>query len=410
MKKKILILGAGFAGIRCVQDLVKKLPADLAEITLVDRNDFHIFHPDLYEIATAFSKQITKECLTRLKDTIAIPIADLINTERVKFIQDEVISISKDKMEVRLKKKLLKYDYLVVAIGSVTNYFGIPGMEKYAFPMKQVSDALTINCHLDQLFHNFWSKGSLKKDVFINVGGGGATGVETAAELVGSLSCLSLKYRYPRNLIHLSLIEGTGSLAVLDKKGTEIVAGRLKKLGVKIYFQKFIERVEKKKVYLKGGEVIDSDILIWTGGVMVNPVVQKSLGSPQHRGAIEVNQFLQSKSNSNIFAAGDNAFYSKSAGMFAQVAYQEGKCVAENLRRLVLGETKLQRFKFTQEYYLLPLGGTYAIWRFRGHYFRGFWVWAIRRMVFFRYALSVLPFHKALARLFRGTRIFIQND
>jgi len=199
-------------------------------------------------------------------------------------------------------------------------------------------------------------------------------------------------------------------LAALNRTGTKVVTRRLNQLGVKIYFNHYIGKVEKKSLYFKGEGAIPSDVLIWTGGVMVNKLVQKFLGTSKLRGAIEVNHFLQSKSDPRIFAAGDNAFYSKQAGMFAQVAYKQGACVADNLVSLVKGKGALRPFKFEHEHYLLPLGGTYAIWRFRGRIFSGTWVWALRRLVFFRYALTILPLRKSLVKLFKGTKIFVQND
>lgn len=437
VKKRIVVLGAGFAGIACVKKLLRRFSLGMkegwspVEITLVDQNDYHLFQADLYEVATAYSgakvddakgagsgaSSAAGQNLAEVQSAIVLPLTDLLPIQgaepRVKFVQDEVVGIDRKKKTVKLRDGVLSYDYLVVALGSQTNYFGIPGLEKYSLNMKGLHDAVEIHNKLESLFKKV---AEAERDVYVNVGGGGATGVEMAAELVGLLKRLSRKYKVPFGRVHISLIEGSKDvLAALDKAGTAVVVSRLKKLGVKLRMGRYIQKVMNGKVFLeaKGRElnVLPSDLLIWTGGVQVSKVVQKFLGSAECRGAIAVNEFLQSNVDEKIFAAGDNAFLSKEYGMFAQVAYQEGELIGENIWAAVTGESEMKNLQKMKVHYLLPLGGRYAIWQVKsGRIYRGFFIWCIRRMVFLRYALSVLPFWKAVRKLLVGTRVFVRND
>lgn len=423
--RKIVVLGGGVAGIRMVQDLAKKISGGY-EIILIDKSRVHVFRGDLYEVATAFNKKITDRCLTELKETVATPIIKLIDPDRVRFICDEILEICHNESLVRLRDAgNLHYDYLVVALGSETNYFGIPGLKENSFAMKTVEDAIKINCHLDQPFS------SRVRDVHIAIGGGGATGVEMACEMVGAVSRLCKKYKYPSDKVFVHLIEGTDTLIALPGRGTGIVLKRLKKLGVVVHLQRFIAKVTKSEITLKSSDcklqTIKSDILIWTGGVMVNPVVADCLGSKNCRGAIKVNPFLQSEKYRNVFAAGDNAYVmwgtdpesgqghaigvyrAKPLPMLAQVAYQEGALIADNLFRLICGKQMIP-FKCGKLMLLVPLGGKYALFKTDGKIFAGFWCWMLKRLVYFKYALSIMPFWRALGKLKRSTKVFVEND
>lgn len=417
-RRKVVVLGAGYAGIRVLQDLQKKNKHEWLDFVLVDRKHNHVFQGDLYEVASAFNKKITEECLLGLKDCVAIPVENLIDIKKVQFICDEIIDIQHLKKKVVLKNGAdLEYDYLVVALGSATNYYGIPGLDEYSFPLKTVEDALAINCHLDRMFKELGESKS-QGTVQISVGGGGATGVETVCELVGSLKLLCKKYGYDYRKVQLQLIEGTDVLLGLDRKGTLKVKARLNYLGVKLYLQRFITRVDKKNIELKkpdgGKQLVSSDVLIWTGGVMVNPVVAKSLGSKKARGAIEVNPYLQSNIDKHIFAAGDNAYFKDSPGarplpMLAQTAISEGGVIAENLMNLIEGK-ELKAYVPIKTRMLVPLGGKYALFKSGDFLMTGFFAWVLKRLVYLKYALSVLPFMKAYRKWNHSNRIFMEND
>lgn len=414
--RNIVILGAGVAGIRVAQDLSKKLAGPDYSIILIDRNDFHVFQSDLYEVATAFNEKITDECLINLKATVATPIKNLVDFKRVKFLKDEIVDILHESKEVILKHEgKLHYDYLVVALGSDTNYFDIPGLKKYSFPLKTVQDAIKINCHLDQLFHDFWKRKNLR-DINIVVGGGGATGVETAAELVNFVECLTRKYDFSLSRVKIQLIERSDKLVGLPKNGTDIILKRFRRLGIEVYLERSISAVTKSQIITKlpdnSLKEIFYDFFIWTGGAMIAPIVQKAIGSPLKHGAMPVNPFLQSEHDRNIFVAGDAAYYNWDGNflpMLAQIAYYEGTLVAKNIVALIKGK-ELTKFRVPNPKILIPLGGKYAIFICGKHIFKGFFPWLLKRVVYFKYALSILPFFKALRKFTHSTKVFVEND
>ncbi|MCX6735324.1 MAG: NAD(P)/FAD-dependent oxidoreductase [Candidatus Peregrinibacteria bacterium] len=417
---KIVILGGGFVGIRAAQDLAEKcINAGIKrEIVVVDKESTHIYRSDLYEVATAFNKKITDSCMLQLKETVATPIYKLL-FGRGRFIHDEVIGIDGDKRIVHLKDSgALSYDYLIVAMGSENNYFGIPGLRQNAMTMKTVADALKFNCHLDGFFAELKKK-RVSRTVNIVIGGGGATGVEMAGELIGSLKKLCAKYKYDCRKVNVELIEGTEKLLGMDKEGTALVLARLKKLGVVVSLQTLIKKVEKKEIVLKGkdGKLKKKfyDILVWTGGVMVNPVVSAGLGEKKYGGAILVNPFLQSYEDRNVFAGGDNAFFEdtvnpgKRLPMLGSVAVEQGEILAENIFRLSQGK-EMKAFVPGKMQMVIPIGGKYAVWKSGERLFSGNWVWLLKRIVYLKYALSILPFWKAVRKWLRSTEIFIDND
>jgi NADH dehydrogenase len=414
----VVVLGGGVAGLHCVQKLSRGSFTEL-RITLVDMSDVHVLKADLYEVATAYNKKITDECMVRLKRTVATPLMSLVDPNKVTFLQDTVLGIDPKKKTVRLKKnKNLSYDYLVVALGSVTNFFNVPGIEEHAFPLKTVQDALAVNCHLDQLFHELWKKGK-REAIRITIGGGGPTGVEMAGELYSSLRKLCDKYNYPRQKIHVQLIQSGQDLGGMDSKGTERVLARLEELGVCVYRGYRIKKVTATEVLMSDtknrSKKLQSSMMIWTAGVRVPDIVAKTLGDAKKGGAIMVNSHLQMPQYPTIFAAGDCAFVEdpEHAGtrlpMLAHVAWEEGNFVAANILS-ALYRVPLQDYKPRREWMILPIGGKYAFFKVGPFLFSGFLAWLLRRLVILRYHNSVMPTARAMHKWWYGGKLFEQND
>ncbi|MBI2634759.1 FAD-dependent oxidoreductase [Candidatus Peregrinibacteria bacterium] len=376
-RKKIVVLGAGIAGIRIVQDLADRISTRKWQIILVDLENAHVYRADLYEVATAFNSRITEKCLVELKKTVATPIADLIDRKTVKFMQDEVVGIDSSGKKVRLKKNgIVKYDFLAVALGSETNYFEIPGLKKYGLPLKTVENAIKINYRLNRFFVDLRKNGA-RKNVNIYVGGGGATGVEVAGELIGFVKKICGKYDYPIDKVKVVLVEAARFLAGMNEKGTKIILKRLAKLGVK-------------------------------------EIVRETIGDKTRGGAIAVNSFLQKVDDPCVFAAGDNAWFEMKNGgrleMLAQAAYQEGALIAKNILRMIDGEEMIE-FKPTRMHYVVPVGGKFGVWMVDdGRVFSGWWVWLVKRLIYLKYAMSIMPFRKAVKKWLHSRKVFAGND
>lgn len=415
--KDVVILGGGLAGLQVVQSL-SKLPYSKVRITLVDKNSFHFLKADLYEVATLFPSFITGDCMARLQDSVATPFKSLLN-EKVEFIQDEVIHINPDKKIIKLKNgKALSYDILVLGLGSTANFFKVPGVEKHAFPLRSVQDALAINCHIDQFFKKLWENGE-KRDVHITIGGGGATGVELATELRQSLSRLCKKYKHPANKIHLRLIQSGKTLAGFDGKAKKVIEKRFIKLNIKLLMNHKVTKVQKDKVMVKNSKdtskTLKSDIIIWTCGVKVNPLIQEAFGDKSKGGAIPVKPTLESVFYPNVFAAGDNAVVvdpkhpDSHLPMLGSLAVEQGHHLGSNIKRRIKGKI-LNRYNPHLEIMVVPLGGKYAVmewWMFSLH---GFLPWLFRRFLILGYSLAILPPLPAFKKWLRGNSVFVLND
>lgn len=413
MSKNIVILGAGFAGLRCAQDLSRKLKNSSYKIILIDKNDFHLFRADLYEVATAYSGKVNKQFWDDLKHAVGTPIKKIIDSKRIKFLQTEVLNIDKIKNEVLLaNSQKIRFEYLVVALGSVVNFYGIPGAEKYAFTFKTLEDALKLN----KYFYDFFQKrGQQNKKISVVIGGGGATGIELAAELSLFLNKLCKQYHCNRENIEIEIVEGLNKLASLDNNDKEIILNRLKKLNIKVSLNSFIKKVTANKIYLESNgqqQVINCDILIWTAGVKINSVVIKNLGDKKYGGAALVNQFLQMSTARKVFLAGDNAYFifkKSRLPMLAWVAYQEGAMIANNILRLIDGK-KLIVYRPMKLKMVIPLGGKFGIMKVRRKLYRGLFPWIYKRYLTFSYLLSIMPFSLAVKRLLHTHKIFDRND
>lgn len=409
--KTIAILGAGFAGIRIALSLCKKLRGrNYYKILLIDSRLVHIYTPDLYEIATAFHEKITEECPTQLKDTVAIPIKKILHNRAVEFIRDTVTKINPREKTVMLQNHgTLHYTYLVIALGSVVNYYNIPGLEQFSYPFKTLRDSIAINCHIDHYLQTFWKREEQKR-ISIVIGGGGATGVEFVCELPGYIEKLSRKYRYPRDTIDITLIEATPNLTGQGKNVTKIILRRLQKLGIKVLLKTFIKEVTADEISVETSDkelkIIPRDILIWTGGVAPNPLIRASFEEIAKNGALPVNEFLQYEKFPGIYAAGDNAAFGP---MLAQVAVEQGKVIGQNIAADIEGKTK-KSYQLKLKGVIIPLGGQYALVKIGNVVLKGFFVWVLRRFVDLWYALSILPFWYALKKWMHDTRVFVEND
>ncbi|MFT7183701.1 MAG: NADH dehydrogenase [Oceanicoccus sp.] len=418
-KKIILVLGAGIAGLRVVQRLQKRLP-NTHEIILVDKSPVHVFSSDLYQVATVFSKKITETCLARIKETVATPISRLVDPWKVTYIQSEVTGIDPKAKKVFLKSgSPLKFDLLVVALGSVTKFFDVPGVKEYAYPLKIVTDALAVNCQIDHLFLQRY-KSKSKEAIVITIAGGGATGVEVAGELMGTLDKLCKKYKHDPKKVTVQLIQSGETLAAFDAKGTKLIKDELEKMGVQVYLEHRVTALKKTKVELLrkfDGESISlpCHMLIWTCGVQVNPVVAKSLGDPKLRGAIAVRSTLETKKHTHIFALGDCARVRRSphskdyVPMMAQYAMQEADIMAANILRRIQ-QRPLKQFHMGVPLYVVPVGFNFTLFKVKDWTFKGMWTQWLKPIITLKYALAILPLRRAWQKFRLGEAIWEQND
>lgn len=332
MSKQILILGGGYGGVLTALTARKHLTPAEASITIVNRFPTHQIITELHRLAGG----------TISEGAVSLPLNKLLGDKGVNVIVDSVQEIKPNENQVVLASgRVQSYDNLVVALGSETNYFGIPGLEENSLVLKSVADANKIRAHVEARLDAYKKSGD-KADATIVVGGGGLTGVELVGEFADKLPEVCRSKGIDFNDVSLYCVEaGPAVLPIFPKNLIERAVSSLEKRGVTFITGVAITEATKSSVSLKDGRKIDANTIIWTGGVKGNPVVGSS-GLAEDRGRATVTPTLQSTSHPNVFLAGDCAVVFPEGGdrpypPTAQLAWQMGETVGYNLSVLAKG-------------------------------------------------------------------------
>ncbi|CAM2920122.1 NAD(P)/FAD-dependent oxidoreductase [Paenibacillus sediminis] len=325
MAKHILILGGGYGGVLTALTARKYLTPEDATITVVNRFPTHQIITELHRLAAGNLSE----------KAVALPLDKLLRGKNVDLKIATVDQIIPDEHIVKLTDgQKLGYDLLVVALGSETAFFGIPGLQENSFVLKSVNDANRLRQHVEARIKEY-SKTKNKADATIVVGGGGLTGVELVGEFADTLPEVCEKYGVDPKEITLYCVEAAPSILpgfpaeLVDRAQTSLSAR-----GVQFLTGLPITKYEDSKVELKDGSSFETNTLVWTGGVQGNAVVANS-GIEVNRGRATVNEFLQSTSHPDIFLAGDSAVVMGPEGRpyppTAQLAWQMGEVVGYNV-------------------------------------------------------------------------------
>lgn len=412
---RILILGGGFGGIRCALDLERKLKGE-AEITLVDRNNYHLFIPAIYEVASAYG--IKKDAFAvQLRKTVCIPYSDIFEGKKIKFLAGEIADVNlTSKKVVTRGGYVLEYDHLVIGLGSEVYDHNIPGVKEYAYQFKNLDDALFINQKLEELSEQFISNQRTEPFSFI-ICGGGFTGVELAAELGCCSGAIKHRCKLKGRCSTITLFDaGPQILPAISEKERKLVKKRLTNLGVMIMENTGIEEVGSNFIKLKSGQKLEGDLIIWTAGIRANRMLSSIEGLPlTPNGKIIVEDNLRVKGFENVYGIGDNIEFldpknQKQIPGLAYIAIGEGKIAAKNINNAVQNK-KLKPYMPSYRVYILPVGGKYAIAHlFGGLLVSGFLGWVIRMMVDVQYFLSIVSPVKAFKLYVNEITIFLKND
>lgn len=409
-KKNVVIVGGGFAGVRAALDLNHLLPLDWG-ILVIDSNRYHSPHPMLYEVATAVLPSERKIDFEHLEGTAAIPYHELFSGTRVRFRQGKALEVLFGEKRVLLTDGTrIPYNFLLLSVGSQTNYFSVPGLESRAFPMKSVTDALNVRNGLEELF----SRKGQKEFISIVVGGGGYTGVELAGELPGFVRKLSEKYGRRVDDTSITVVEasprilGAGSEWVTDR-----VVRRLISLGIKIKLGSAISSYDENEVTLADGSKVPADFLVWTAGIK-SPDMSLKIDVPKEKGYLVTNDHLQLAGHDDVFAVGDmvycfNPVKKCPVAATAQRAIQQAAAAASNIASHATGEP-MKVFAPTDPLFVVPVGRKFAIADLGGIRFEGFSAWILKMIIEGKYLTSILPLGRALALWLGGIKIFVRND
>jgi len=330
----VLVLGAGFGGIAAAKALRKTR----ARLTLIDRNGYQTFQPLLYQVAT---DELSI-------DEVGFPIRNLVRRYPHRaFHRTTVTGIDLGKKQVTVDDMApFSYDYLVIAVGAVVNFFGVKGAAEHALPLYTLRDAVRLKAHVLQCFDATDKNPSLADDgaLTVCVVGGGATGVEVAGALA-ELVRYELKDDYPNlpmEKAQVLLYEAGPELLAPFKPALRAYAKRtLEKLGVEVRLGDSVVEIDPTRVHLKSGGVVKAHTLVWGAGLQANPL-GAALGVPLVHGRVPVGADLSLAGHPDVFVVGDTAVAmdGKSGRPLPQlgsVAKQAGRAAGRNIARLIEG-------------------------------------------------------------------------
>ena len=387
-KKRVVIVGGGFGGLK----LANKLCNSDFQVVLVDRNNYHQFPPLIYQIASAGIEP----------SSISFPFRKIFQKrDNFFFRMAEVRSVFPEQNILQTSIGKVRYDYLVLAAGTTTNFFGNKNVEEHAIPMKNVSEAMGLrNALLENFERALTCASETERQELLNVVivGGGATGVEVAGAL-SEMKNHVLPKDYPdmpSSLMNIYLIEaGTRLLPAMSEQTSQHVLNYLRKMGVNVLLNKMVTDYDHHRVILKDGSQIATRTFIWVSGVAAEKITNLD-GEHLGRGArIIVDEHNRVKGFDNIFSIGDQCImpegdpnYPGGHPQLAQVAIQQGKLLARNLKALEKGKS-LKSFRYRNLGAMATVGRNRAVAEFSTMKMAGFWAWIMWLVVHLRSILGI---------------------
>ncbi len=402
---RVVIIGGGFGGV----EAARKFKDKEVEVLLIDRNNFHTFQPLMYQVATG----------TLAADAISFPIRKMFKSQvNFHFRMAEVLNIDEKSKIVSTSVGEYDYDYLIIATGATTNFFGNKQVENYALPMKSIKEALDIRSYvLQNLETAVLRKNTLDRQRFLNfvVVGGGPTGVELSGA-IAEIQLHMLKKDYPELSSHemnVFLIEGTDKiLGALSEKSSQDASRYLQELGVKVKVNTQVTGYDGNIITFSNGESIDTKTVIWGAGVMG----QFPNGIPtniiQRGNRITIDEQCRVQGMHDVYAIGDvSAMITEQTprGLpgVAPVAQQQGSYVAEHILKGINGQISAD-FKYFDKGSMATVGRNRAVVDMGNFHMKGFLAWLTWMFV---HLVSIFGFRNKLVTFINWTvKFFTKNS
>jgi len=329
---RIVILGAGYGGIVTAIRLQKELNYNEADVTLVNKHDYHYITTHLHMPAAG----------TDSPKNARINILSLIDEFKIDFVKSTVIKIKPHEQKVILSDGTLSYDYLVIGLGGEPETFGIPGLDEHALKIRSLNTVNLIREHIEYQFAKFKKDPHRLDYLTIVVGGAGFTGIEFVGELADRMPTLCKQFDIDPALVKIYSIEAAPTVMPgFDEHLVEYAVESLKRRGIIFKVGVKIQECTPEGVVLEGGEEIKAATVVWTGGVRGNRLVEEA-GFENIRGRVPVDVYLRTKEKENVYVVGDCSIIFNENGKpyppTAQIAVQQGETVARNLVAVIRGE------------------------------------------------------------------------
>lgn len=389
-KKRVVIVGGGLGGLRLAEDLY----GSGMQVVLIDKNNFHQFPPLIYQIASAGIDP----------SSISFPFRQIFRKRKdFYFRMAEARMVDTEKKILQTSIGKIDYDYLVLAAGATTNFFGNKNIEEWAIPMKTVPEAMGLrNALLSNLERALTCATEEERQELLNVVivGGGATGVEIAGALA-EMRRYVIPYDYPdmdSSLMHIYLIEaGDRLLAGLSQESSQKAYEFLKSMGVDIQFGKMVTDYRDHKVVMKDGTEIPTRTFLWVSGIRANamPGIDESYMGRGFR--FKVDEYNRIPGVEDVFVIGDqclqtsDATYPNGHPQVAQVAIQQAKNLAKNLKLINQGadSSELTAFRYKNLGSMATIGRNKAVVEIGKFRSQGFFAWVLWLVVHLRSILGV---------------------
>lgn len=378
IQKRVVIVGAGFAGLT----LAKKLASKLFQVVLLDKNNYHQFQPLLYQVATSGLEP----------SSISFPLRKIFQQKKNIIIRmTQVAAVSTETKTVHTGIGDIQYDYLVLAQGATTNYFNNDRLRKNAYSMKSVSEALLLRNTLLQNYEmalDAENKGKRSSLLNVVIVGGGPTGVELAGAIAEMKKKIlprdyaELNFRH----MHIYLLEAAPRLlnGMSEKSGATVVE-YLNHLGVEVQPNTSVKDYDGESVLLSNGEIIRSRCLIWAAGVKGVSIPGIPASAVYANNRILVDQYNKVKDLPGVYAIGDialmrNDIFTKGHPQVAQVAIQQAKLLAKNLKKTELAKPLIS-FQYKDKGSLATVGRNLALAEIGKLKLKGFVAWFVWMLV-----------------------------
>jgi NADH dehydrogenase len=360
--KRLVILGGGFGGLDVARAIGRSRAARAYwDTLLIDKENFFQFNPLLPAVAVGAVE-------TR---HIVYPLREMAKHRHIRFVKNKAISIDLARRQVRLHNDLVTpYDTLVIAVGSETDYYGVPGAAEHTLPFKRIVDAMTLRARVVELFEMAEQAESLEQRrrlLSFAIVGGGVTGVEVAAELI-EMTRETLLPKYPSlqaSHVRVTVVEaGDRVVATARPEHSAYVQRFLKRRGVEVRLHAAVNRVEPKRIHLEGGETIDAFTIVWTAGVRAPELVSGMPLSHASHGRVVVDDHLraldpQGQALESVHVIGDSAAARMAGGAWqprlAQTAVAMGSYLGDALVRQA-ERRPVAAFGFHESGYIISLG------------------------------------------------------
>jgi len=384
-KKKIIVVGGGFAGIQ----LVRKLDDKLFDILLIDKINHHQFQPLFYQVATS---QIEPS-------SISFPLRHIFRKKKnVQIRLAELISVDNSNKTIKTTIGEFEFDYLVLALGCKTNYFGNKELGNHVLSLKSTYDAINIRNHILLNFENILSAKNEDKEGLFNIVivGGGPTGVELAGAFSEIKNNILPKdfHRIDFSKLKIILVEGSkNTLNNMSEVARKTSREYLQKMGVDVQFEKIVKNYNGEILELNNGELIKTKSVIWTAGVIANEISGIPSNSITPNKRIRVNRINKVLEMEDIYAIGDLALmetpkYVKGHPQLANVAINQAKNLARNLKKIQLNK-KLKEYEYKDLGTMATIGRNKAVVDFSFMKITGIYGWFIWMFLHLMLILSV---------------------